>query len=228
MANPIVWPLDALPCRSLSAVKLFANTKGNPSISGLTQVVASHAGRWKIVAGGFPIVTKDRIKLWRAIEGMAQGQLGQFIFPLNELDRVPIQAAAVALPHSDGTYFSDGKGYTQNNYSATASGDAVAYATSITIKHYTQAPPEPGQKFSAGVRLYAITQILSSTATTVTVGIWPPLRDVIADGDDLNFDGPRCLCRLASDNEMAVEELDMGLWGTGNISFIEDTGAVLE
>lgn len=227
MAFPLTWPMAILSPGGLNAVKLFANTKGNPSINGITQSVASHAGRWKIDATGFVLGTALKIKLWRAVESLAGGQAGQFVVPLYEFDRVPVESADTTVPHSDGSPFDDGSKYYQPNYIATISGAVALYATTLTINHTGFLAPQPGQMFSCGVRLYSIGRILSSTASTVTVAIWPPTREAILAGADLNFDHPECLCRLASDDEMAIKDLDFARWGKADVSFIEDTGAVL-
>jgi hypothetical protein len=227
MANPLVWPFNILAPRGFNAVKLFANTKGNPSINGITQSVASYAGRWKIEATGFVLGTATKIKVWRAIESLASGQAGQFIVPLYEVDRTPIQGDVIPRPHSDGTYFSDGAGYISLLYSASVSAAVALHSTVMVIDHTGQSAPEPGQMFSAGVRLYSIGRIIESTSTTVTVSIWPPTREAITAGMDLNFDTPQCLCRLASDDELGMKELDMARWGAADVTWIEDTGPVL-
>lgn len=230
MSGPVMWPRAFLVPRSLSVVKMPASMKGNPSQSGFTQVMASRAGRWKIIAKMFPLDTPARVRVWRAIEGSLGGMLGQVVFELGEVERTPAASQVdppPSVPHGDGASFSDGAGYVSQLYGAESGGDVAAGGTEVTIVHRGFPAPLPGQLFTAGVRLYAINRIVSASTDAVTVSIWPPARQQIMEGQTLRFDRPRVLCRLATDDEMAVEEMEVARWGFGDITFIEDTGPVI-
>lgn len=220
---PIFWPAAVLPARDYSVTKAPATVKGSPSLDGVTQRVASAAGRWRIRMIGIALSTDTRIKVWRALEGLIEGQLGQVVVPVKDLTRVPSPATfTTGITHSDGALFSDGSGYAQPDYVARIDGALALNATQAVIELVDgDALPEPGQFFSLGYHLYSISSIIDSTATTVTVKIWPPLRKAVIDGAYCNFTEPWCLCRLASDDAMAVD-LTYGRWGFADLDWIED------
>ena len=225
---PIYWPNDILVPRNISVSLLSATVKGNPSLSGVTQRSASDAGRWRISMTGIPVATDTKIKLWRAIENLVEGQLGQIVIGINDLERSPTPLGFEdPIPFSDGSLFSDGSGLSQTMYAAQLGAAASLGATEVTIDVINGALPDAGQFFSLGVHLYMIKRIVSSTATSVTVKISPPLRLAAAENDVTDFTRPKLLCRLASDDAMALPPLDFGRWTYADLELIEDAGEPL-
>jgi hypothetical protein len=221
----IIWPINILTPFAMAVNKMPATLKGNPSLSGVTQRIASDAGRWMCSMSGIPLVTKDKIKLWRAIEGMAEGQLGQFIVPIQDIDRGPAgeNYGAEVLHFGDVPFFGDVP-YSASSYIASASMAAALGATQIALQVSSSPMPEPGQFFSIGLRLYSINRIVSTVGAVMTVKVSPPLREAVVAGAFAEFGEPKLLCRLASDDAMRLKNLDMSRWGSADIDFIEDTG----
>jgi hypothetical protein len=224
----IAWPIDLLKPRDMNVSKLSATIKGNAAISGLTQRVASDAGRWSLKMDGIWIRDANQRRLWRAIEGLAQGQLGQFLVPICSRGAAPSPMGVVELPHSDDSLFSDGVGYEQSNYTARLGASVTLGASQCVIVHDLEDPPQPGDGFEVGIgRYHHITSIISSETGQVTVSVWPTFRDPAYLDDSLNFGSPRLLCRLADDDQMAIDVFSLNKFATPSVSFIEDTGPLL-
>lgn len=223
-----LWPIDTLRPIGIAVNQAAANVKGSPSLSGLTQRMASDAGRWRIAMKGVHLKTKEQIRCWRALEARAEGQLGQIIVEIADIDRPPEPLYIEGpITHSDGTTFSDGSWYVDTPHAAELAASVAVGATQMQITVIFGDLPEPGQLFSIGVRLYKIMETLATDGTTVTVKVWPPARDIANATDKVEFSRPKLLCRLASDDEMAMAPLDYGRWGAADVNFIEDTGPEL-
>ena len=224
----IAWPIDQITPRHFSPQQASATVRGSASLSGITQRSASDAGRWRIKASQFPVATPANILIWRSLEGQAEGQLGQILLTILDLDRPPLPLYDSGPERwSDGTLFSDGTGWSTSGHAAEVFSDTALGATTMEIEVTAGSLPVAGNLFSVGVRLYKITRIISSTATTVTAKIWPPTREFHAAWAEANFYRPVLLCRLASDDAMALPPLDFGRWVFPDVEFIEDTGPEL-
>lgn len=225
----IVWP-HLLQPRNTSVDPVYRSLSGPTAVSGFSQVVASDAGLWKATFDTIPVYDmngRSLTKLWRAIGGLAEGRLNSLLIPICEAGRRPVPAGSVdddinvSVPHSDGTYFSDGSGYvTQYTEVVTTAGAAVR-ATTLVLAKPAVTELEPGQRFSIGERLYQIKSVTEQDDTSATVKIWPPLREFVGVGAQLEFDRPVLRVRLATDSEMDLP-LEYGRWSFPSVNFLED------
>ena len=94
-------------------------------------------------------------------------------------------------------------------------------ATTLMLTKITPVELEPPQRFSIGERMYQIKSISEQDDTTATIRIWPPLRDFVGSGAELEFDRPVLRVRLATDQEMDLP-LEFGRWSFPSVNFIED------
>lgn len=101
------------------------------------------------------------------------------------------------IPHYDGSFFSDGSGYSQSVITAESVGSADLRAVSLTINIIQGSAPTGGEAFSInhpnqGWRMYEIGTVMPSAGNYI-VTFLPPLREAVADGTDIEFDQPRCV-----------------------------------
>jgi hypothetical protein len=142
------------------------------------------------------------------------------------------------VPHSDGTFFSDGSGYLGGPIEARLIEDAAHAATTLKIRVLGAEPFIGAEPFTivhpnAAERLYAVNAVVdaaevSNDADEVVgfdyeVEIEPPLRERAAAADEVDFNTPRCAMRLQDSNGMPLPE-DVVSFGT--VAFIEDLRAL--
>lgn len=225
------WP----PALRFSEVMLELRNQtrsGGQSFSGIEPIVVSPTGRW-IGAMTVPIADRrhgrpehqDAVLAWRWMKsgGRAATILvpaGDGRGPAHRLKLVPCRSRGV--PHSDGSYFSDGSGYGQSYTGATLAEPAAMNATQIRINLPAGLEFLPGMRFSMlGGRLHEISDIVAwdgGTLWTVRIGPWTTAA--WPAGTDLEFDRPVCRMRLASDDTGALS-LSLNRFATPTIEFVE-------
>ena len=213
MTDTIYWPGEILKPQTISVDIAHRNLRSPTAANGFTQVVSNSAGIWKVSFQDIPVYTKEMIKLWRAIDTLAEGQLYPISIPVWDLPRSPgstddygtnvASVVTASTPHSDDTFFSDTSGY-ESSYTNVYT---ISSATtgSVTLSLTKSAPTvtlEPGQRFSVNDRLYQIQRIQSQDASTAVIVVRPPLREDVPSGTRCEFDKPRLLVRLTDDNAM--------------------------
>ena len=224
----IMWPDKVLPPQNVNFDIAPRTLAGPSSISGYTQVVASDAGLWKATFGNVVVNRRDRVLTFRAIAVLLEGRLNPILVPrCHAYQPNPGNADSLApgfydgVPHSDGTFFSDGTGYVGSTFSATIRFNLAIRAVSLVLDIEAGGGTiQPGQDFSIGERMYRVRSVTYSSSATATVAFRPPLREAVAAGTSVNFDKPVCRMRLASDDEMNLE-LQLRRFGAPTVNFIE-------
>lgn len=223
----IQWPRELLPPQQPMFHIAPMNISGPVSASGAADVISGDAGFWRASYGSVVVTTRDRVMTWRAISAKLRGRLYPILvpycgmyqpFPLDANGK-PIFPAIV--PHSDGSYFSDGSGYFSGTINVTLNVSKTAGAVTGSVTVNAAGAIQPGQVFSFGERMYEIVDAEYLSETTVNLTWQPPLRDAVSSGAVLNFDRPVCRMRLASDTEMQLS-LDMNKRGFPTVNFVED------
>lgn len=176
--------------------------------------------------------TADQVRTWRAISAAAQGGAVPVIvpscdkkfFPVPLVDGHPLYSYG-AIPHSDGSFFSDGSGYSQPVVVCESVGDAVLRSTSL-ILHFTAGSALRGGEVFAiehptqNWHRYVIKTVTLNGDGDSVVTFEPPLREAVPGGTDIEFDLPRCVMRLASGGAMDLE-LDLRRFGSPSAAFVE-------
>ncbi|RVG73041.1 hypothetical protein CN223_26790 [Sinorhizobium meliloti] len=112
------------------------------------------------------------------------------------------------IPHSDGSYFSDGAGYSQATVYGEITEAAVLNAGIIKMRVYgLNRPLRWSDWFSIyhttkGWRAYRYWQVISKTSEenpVYTLAIAPPLREAVAVGTRVEFARPRFVAKFKSD-----------------------------
>ena len=227
----VIWPIEELPPRRLSFNVAHRSISGPATRLGLGQVSASDAGIWKASLEEVIIHqqnSKDRIKLWHAIEGLLEGRLNTVLMPVDVIGRRPLPSGVtdddidyeVGSPHSDDSYFDDDTGYLNGWIDVEVTTAAAARATTLVMTKTVCGDLEPGMHFSIGERLYKIKTVVSQTADAATVTLNLPLREAVTAGERCEFARPVCLMRLASDEEMDLA-VEMGRYAFPSINLVE-------
>ncbi len=219
-----IWPIDTLPPRHIQADPVGVSISGTAAISGFVQATASDAGAWLVRLGEFPVLTKQKVLLWRSLAALFDGRLNPVLVQIADHDRPPFPGSEIiagSIAHSDGTLFSDDTGYHQPLIIVDVQANAALRATQIQLNAISASDLLSGQRFSIGERFYEIKKIVSKVGNIYTVDLRIPLREAIVAGQRAEFDRPVCKLRLASDDQMNLP-LDFNRWGFPSITLFED------
>ena len=219
----IVWPRHTLLPRVARSRAATPTISGAASLSGFRQAVASPAAAWRISFNAVPVITVAEEMIRRVLAGQIKGRATPILLPVHERPEFKSAGSGVAVssPHDDTAPFSDGSLYVTAGSAAIVVGAAALGATSLTIRVVAGDPLRAGQHVSIGVRLYRIVSIESVDGDDHEVTIWPPARDDIADGADVELDDLVLKVRLADDLGLAVTS-ERGRFAHMTVSFIED------
>lgn len=223
----IQWSSLLIPVEVMFRIKPMLVT-GPTNFSGRKQTVASDAGYWVGTLSDFPIVTTDQILEWRGIIADLQGGLEDIVIsPFDHL-RAPVHSGLppiiTGIPHSDGSLFSDGSGYSQSTIKVTAQASLGLRATSAVLAIEEAGPLKRGMYFSVynGMRpsMHVLTKPPEVEGDTVTVRFLPPLRGPVSAGDEVDFADPKLVMNLASP-DVGELALNMGRWGRPSVELQE-------
>lgn len=205
------WPATLYPL-SVMFDPDVPSSSGGQSMSGIEQVVASSAGRWR-ARFMFPVRPrfrqvrkKDQILAARAMRAFLKGRTNTVYIGPYDCANTPSSLVGGAprrylTTHSDGSHFSDGSSYSTRSSPAvlTINADAGDLSMTVTMQGNSQAA-EAGQYFGFGKNeLYLIDTSIDEGGGIFLLTFWPPLRSDRLAGDDVNFSDPTCEMRLASD-----------------------------
>jgi hypothetical protein len=218
----IIWPRTVLPPRSAQADPLPVTTSGPASLSGVRQVVAAPAAVWVITLQSIPVASVAQRLTFRALGAQIQGRANPVLVPV--FDRVELRGSGSGVtytaPHSDDSSHSDGSLYasggSQAVVAAAASMGDVALSVTIVLGSL-----EAGQHLSIGNRLYRVARVDAVSGSTLDLIVWPPLRDDVVAGSEIELDNPVCKCRLYDDAGMNVT-LEYGRTAFPTVKFLED------
>ncbi|MEM7301922.1 MAG: hypothetical protein AAF468_12620 [Pseudomonadota bacterium] len=221
----LVWPAGVLPPRAPRYSIRYQTRRGPQSFEGVSQVVASNAAFWVVTFATIPIATAEQVKAWRAMSMGCAGRRNPILLPvISAIAPLPVGATPVVpVPHSDGTYFSDGSGYVGTNNDVVLAGAIVVGATTARVTQSFGGLLEPGQDFSIGERLYRINTVAAVTdsATDYDISFMPPAREAALAGVRMEFDKPVIKARLKTDNAMD-DPFDLLRFATPTVEFVED------
>lgn len=181
---------------------------------------------------GSGLVGRDRQRvstlLWRAVRQICNGGVNRIVVPRNDALFRPFPKGANeygAIPHSDGSLFSDQTGYYQQVVDVETYVDADLRDNTIFMQLNRCGDLLGGESFSInhptwGWRLYEIATVEYTDATHVTVTFNPPLREAVPANTQIEFDRPRCVMRLKTPGAM---DLTVAPWtfNSANVEFIE-------
>lgn len=197
-------------------------TTGGQATSGQVQTAQTDGGgRWIFELVDASLNKRLQLKAWRAFEAILDGGVTEVILMLCDRRQSPGFAngqATGGIPHSDGSLFSDGSGYSQTSGSTFLAQAAARRATTLTLDSVEGI--EGGENFSilhevAGWRLYRLATVEGNQIT-----FRPPLREAIAASTQLEFENPRCVVRLF-DPEGYAPTVERLRYARGTVTFME-------
>lgn len=185
-------------------------------------------GNNSIIAGDYRYRERAVTLLWRAVRQICNGGTNRIVVPRNDALFRPFPAGASeygSIPHSDGSFFSDGTGYYQPVIDVVTYGDADLRDNTLYLQLNYCGGLLGGESFSIdhstwGWRLYEIATVEYIDATHVKVTFNVPLREAVPAGTQVEFDRPRCVMQLKNPGSM---DLTVVPWtfNSANVEFIE-------
>lgn len=202
------------------------------TISGAVQALRTDGGGlWKLTFTGLRQRTHDEVRAWRSWAGELAGGVTIVNVPTLDIRFAPrpLQGGRLANPgtfHAGSTldpYFPEVVGYGAPTVVATIA-PAILRATVVTLTVQQGSRAMGGQTFEVdhptlGKRVYQTGRVVSRDGQSVTLGIWPGLREDITATTSVNFDYPCLACRLVPDSDISLD-LSLGQ-SSVNASFLE-------
>lgn len=220
-----VWPAILRPWR-LSWHIRPALTRGPASFGGLRQTLGGCAGHWTASAA-FDVSTEDEIREWRGVVAALQGGLGtvkigvfddrQAPHPLDAGGR-PILPADE--PFSDGTLFTDGRGFLQSTIRAYLATALDLRETLARVDVEAGGDLKRGMYFSIAGRLHIIASQPTRDGSLWTFRFLPEARLPAEAGTWVEFRRPTARMMLASEETGALT-LESYYRGRPEIEFTE-------
>lgn len=206
MTTIVSWPSAVLTPAEVRADLVPFSRSGGRSLGGLEPATRTDRGWWSISLGGILLHTPAQRRTWNALRVAIGGRAGLVSVPVWSHDSAPWPDGERLFPlsvtHSDGSTHSDGAGYRQGRVSVQMA-DAVAIgATSCRLQVIDAAADLVGVRFSYEGALYETGPATLISGDYWTVSLFPAARAPIPAGAALEFDLPRCICRLADDRGM--------------------------
>jgi len=217
------WPNILRPGQVSPNIVAFTRT-GGKSLGGIERPIRSDRGYWSIALQQIALYDGETRRAWNALRSSLNGRAGLVSIPVWSDDSAAFPDGASAspdLPHSDGTFFSDGTGYLGTPAIEIRMNTLASIGATVVALRVVRAGPDiAGTRFSYNSALYEIGQPISISGAVWQVPVFPSLRAAIPADALLECDRPRCLVRLASDREMDVAVSRAGA-DKRDINFVE-------
>jgi len=189
------------------------------------EIITDGGGRWQISYGEFDVDEPELSRLWTQWQGFI-GRGEPFLVPILSLETAPRPTAGGGLMDPSNLYDDDDAFPTEVRFGtpyiiAQLAGDVPLRGTTMTINVIQGARIKGGEKFSIGVRGFAIERVLSRSGQQATVLVNPPSRKALPAGSPVNFEWPVVQCRAVAGQNLAVA-MSLGMYGSTSISFVED------
>lgn len=210
------------------------NIVGNTATAGQTaassvDIRSDGGGLWSASLNNIQFRDKSYTLLWRAVRQLCNGGVNPIIVPRRDTTWAPFPGGIVPpstpIPYSDLSLFDDGSGFYQSVIDVTCSGGAPLRSVSMVLNLNYCGSLQGGESFSIqhptfNWRLYEIGSITPLDSTHAFVTFNPPLREAVLDGDQIEFDQPRCTMKLVNSASM---DLNVTTWpfSTATVKFVE-------
>lgn len=227
MADIIHWPLCVLTPSGASADLVPFSRSGGRTLGGIEPSTRTDLGFWSITYSGIVMRNRSREawKTWQAIRQKLAGRPGLIAVRVRSSLSAPYVSGrfepVIESEHSDDSLFDDDTPYTQGAISVVTDGVTPVGATSIRLRIINAAQDLVGVRFSYNHALYETGPVTSIDGDIWTVPISPSVRELIPAGADLEFDQPTCLCHLAEDRGMDIDQNAITKFSQPSVSFVE-------
>lgn len=220
-----VWPSLLRPRRVMFHI-MPALTVGPQSFGGLRQKRGGSAGSW-VASAAFDVFSADEIREWRGVVAALQGGLGTVkigVFDDRQAPH-PLDAGGRPIlpgdePFSDGTLFTDGRGFLQSTIRAYLAGPLALRATTAAVRVEAGGELKRGMYFSIAGRLYLITSQPTREGSVWRFRFLPEARLAAEDGTWVELRRPTALMNLAA-QDTGTLSLESYYQGHPEIEFTE-------
>jgi hypothetical protein len=202
---------------------------GGQSVFGESQTRRTDGGgRWFAEFGNVQVMTTAQAQLYEAL--LLDWNNGNEKVIVHRLAGPLLAGRDAEVTFSDDTTFSDGSPLISGEVNAEFTASAALRATAISIRVWGASAFQGGEAFTVvhptmEDRLYGVARVLSSTSadeyTDYTLRISPPLREAVADGDQIDFNRPRCVMRVDVSDENLWPTFEPGFFARTSIRFSE-------
>lgn len=230
----LVFPTRLFAPVSLRARLIGGTVSGGASTGGVAQYgEMSGGGVWSIEFGEANLWSREKFLAWQALEAALGNGSTPIVVPLWDRKHQPTNPKLTTVPFSDLTLWDDSVAWDQATVAATVTSPAALRANQLAFTLTSPKHLVGGEHFSVlhagnkGWRLYRVTQVVSGgvgSGDATVIKFQPPLRAPVATDTPLNFDTPRCVCRVNGDIGALLEMLR---FGKGSASFVETFPATL-
>lgn len=227
MSTIIEWPLALLTPGAVQASVVPFTRSGGTTLGGITPTTRTDLGFWSIDYGSISLRNRTRAQwqAWQAIRQKLGGRSGLIVVPVRSARSAPYSSgrfeSVIETTHSDDTLFDDDTPYVQGAISVVSQGATAVGATSISMRIINADANLVGVRFSYRNALYETGPVTSIDGDIWSVPIWPAVRELIPSGAELEFDQPTCLCHLAEDRGMDVDQNTLVKNSSVSVSFVE-------
>lgn len=213
MADIVHWPYDLLRPEKTRISSAPFSRVGGRSLGGIQRAVRTDRGFWRIRLENVGLRTADMRRTWGAIDTALAGMAGLVAVPAWSHDVAPYAdpdcnrvPPRIETLHDDDTLFEDDTAYVQGQIDMEMATFAPLGATVVTIRIIAGAPEPSGIRFSYQHALYRTGRIIQQVSeNSWQVELATAVRMAIPAGAALEADRPTCLCRLATDDGMALD-----------------------
>lgn len=226
----IEFPLASLPVGSFRAMLLGSDETGGAALGGPGQVVDwSAGGFWAFELSGLQLWEPDHFRLYRAMLLACRGG-GEIDVPIIDDPHRPFpegMADSIAVPFSDGAFFSDGTGFLSADLDFTVEEAAQEGDVVMTLRRTVGAPLRGGEYLTllhaaAGPRAGCIEAVGEENADGVfEISFGPPLREDVAAGMLADLQRPRCRARLLTPWSEAWPKVEAPFEAEVGLRFVE-------
>ncbi|WP_411839249.1 hypothetical protein [Paracoccus sp. ME4] len=218
----IEWPAEQF---RLSMSRYFidwTSRSAGMGLSGHEQIIDSGTGRWRLTFALIVDPDADRLRRFEALVSEMRGRLNTALIPLYDAYAYDRTVSPLQIPHSDGTWHTDGTGAMtgEGQQPMRTVGAAAAGASQLTVGLTDPTRPafRVGDLFTVNGFLYRVVRRNAGG----WVKIEPPLREAIPDNTLLETDPIMVRVKFATDRE-GERARDLLSWGEPvTLSFVED------
>ena len=204
-----IWPISMFPTRDFNWYPDAVTGDGAVAADGTQRPWQSDGGGKWMCTMTIDLFTPRAVKLARAMRARMEFGNTPVVVPCTETSFAPWPDGVPArqIGFGNGTLFSTGAGFQVTTIDIRLAASAALRATELSLDVVYAGALIGGERFSIDHgtklrRMYDIMSVVQEDDDTVTVGIWPPLREAVAGGVRLDFDRPGCVMRMVNHKEI--------------------------
>lgn len=200
---------------------LTARTKsGGVALNGMEQIVGSPDDLWigtyEFVIGGDNIGLPKKARLWRGLEAVLAGRTRFVVIPTFDVYQLAGGCDGQgSLAHSDGTFHSDGTGYSGHALMTCVAEDAPVMSSYVISYNHASITPEAGVTITIGGWLHTVRRVIPMGGSRHKLEVRPSVRFGVRRGARIIYK-PMVLARLGAGDSF-VRSMETVRSGSGKL-----------